>query len=292
MSQSFLGRYTRWLWAVLIMLILGIVALLLFLFVLPRRSSPLPGPTASHIREIYRRGQQQGNRADVFSKVGDSITATAMFLTPFGDGSYDLGEYEDLAPLLAHYTDATLRTGNPFNNQSLAARPGWTAQAVLNPNNALDGVCQPGESPLRCEYRLSQPSVALIMFGTNDLGSRTVDEFAADMQQIVDTSVEMGVIPVISTIPPRLDYTDSVNIFNAALRELAASNRVPLWDYAAALDPLPDDGLSADGIHPNVPPGGAVAAAQFSPQTLQYGFTVRNLTALQVLDDVRRTLPG
>ena len=96
------------------MIIWALWRLLLFLFVLPRRSSPLPGPTASHIREIYRRGQQQGNRADVFSKVGDSITATAMFLTPFGDGNYDLGEYEDLAPLLA-----ALHRGHVANGQSV-----------------------------------------------------------------------------------------------------------------------------------------------------------------------------
>ncbi|NUM49067.1 MAG: hypothetical protein HUU38_30555, partial [Anaerolineales bacterium] len=57
--------------------------------------SPYPyitgvGPRA---KEIFALGQRLGNRANVFSKVGDSISFTAAYLTPFGKGQYDLGAY-------------------------------------------------------------------------------------------------------------------------------------------------------------------------------------------------------
>jgi len=97
-------------------------------------------------------------------------------------------------------------------------------------------------------------------------------------------------VPVISTIPQRVGYEVQTSQYNAALRGLATENLVPLWDYAAALDLLQGGGLSADGVHPSVPPIGSVGAARFTPESLQYGFTVRNLTALQALDAVRRTL--
>ena len=76
--------------------------------------------------------------------------------------------------------------------------------------------------------------------------------------------------------------------FNAIVRELAAEHEIPLWDTFAALDALPDRGLSADGVHLNAPPDGRTAT--FDAEHLAYGVTVRNLGALDALDIVRRAL--
>jgi hypothetical protein len=43
--------------------------------------------------------------------------------------------------------------------------------------------------------------------------------------------------------------------------------------------------LSSDGVHPSYVTS---HAADFTPEYLQYGYTVRNLTALQALDEVWR----
>jgi hypothetical protein len=52
------------------------------------------------------------------------------------------------------------------------------------------------------------------------------------------------------------------------------------------MDPLPNGGMSADGLHPSVPPDGRVY--RFSAENLQYGYTLRNLQALQTLDTIWR----
>ncbi|MBC8100574.1 MAG: hypothetical protein H7Y11_14120, partial [Armatimonadetes bacterium] len=65
---------------------------------------------------------------------------------------------------------------------------------------------------------------------------------------------------------------------------------VPLWDYAAALDPLVNFGLDTDGVHPSIPPMGTDGAADFHDYNLPYGYVMRNLTALQQLDLVWRVI--
>ena len=54
---------------------------------------------------------------------------------------------------------------------------------------------------------------------------------------------------------------------------------------------LPNNGLEADGVHPSYPPdtiGQWEAAANFVGENLQYGYNMRNLSALQVLDALWR----
>jgi lysophospholipase L1-like esterase len=129
--------------------------------------------------------------------------------------------------------------------------------------------------------------VALIMIGTNDSGSGATDAFAWQMSEIVRISIEMGVIPVLSTIPPKnIDENQEarVNAFNEVIRQIARQYDVPLWDYYANMVNLPNRGMSSDGLHPSAPPDGA--AGRLTADNLQYGFTMRNLNALQVLDSL------
>jgi lysophospholipase L1-like esterase len=75
-----------------------------------------------------------------------------------------------------------------------------------------------------------------------------------------------------------------VEEFNAILAALTREYDVPLLDYWSALQGLPNDGLGSDGVHPSTAPSGN--SANFTPEYLQYGMTVRNLTALWALDAV------
>ena len=260
----------------------------------PALISPGPGRNygvisgiTTNARAIFERGRELGNRPNVFSKVGDSITAMPPFLYAIGWGAYDLGTQGQLQPVIDYFSAVTAREGNSFANPSLAANNGWTTVTVLDPNSAWRAVCEEGETPLACEYRLVKPAVALIMLGTNDLARLSAEQFRANLNAIVTYSVDQGVVPVLSTIPNRVGYEASVPTFNTIILETARSFRVPLWDYGAALRGLPSDGLG-DGIHPSVPPGAGSddvsGAFVFSATTLQYGATERNLTALQVLD--------
>lgn len=242
------------------------------------------------VRTIFRVGQRLGNRADVFAKVGDSITASNMSLRPLGEGVYKLGDYEEAyLATLQHFSTATARTGNSFVNKSLAAKVGWSAFVVLNPDYADPAHCEEGESPLACEYRLTQPAFAFIMLGTNDVGFVSEATYRHNLERVLNETIRRGIVPLLSTIPPR---TDNANIgekvmrFNAIVRELAQEYRLPLMDYYALMNTLPDKGLSDDGVHPNVPPRGYVAVADFNARDLQYGYTARNLLMLATLDAV------
>ena len=251
---------------------------------------PTPTPvqvvTDQQLVDIYSRGQTLGNNPNVFTTVGDSITASPNFLQPIGYGEYNLGDYVDLQRVISHFS-ASLEQGiNSFGNESVAAQTGWTANIVLEPGNTDPTKCFPEESPLVCEYRRSKPAIALILFGTNDVQFREAYEFRADMTRIIEISKEQGVIPVISTIPLRLDQVEAIAEFNTIITELAIEHQIPLWDYAGELQGLPNNGLTTDNIHPSAPPGGTKSATAFFASNLQYGYVIRNLSALQILDDV------
>ncbi|MFW5708676.1 MAG: GDSL-type esterase/lipase family protein [Chloroflexota bacterium] len=232
---------------------------------------------------IFSDGQAQGNRADVFAKVGDSITASDQFLDPIGEGAYALGDYGYLQGVVDYFSRTGARDHFSFANTSVAARSGFTSSDLLNPAAADPALCEAGETPLECEYRLIRPAIALIMIGTNDAGLIDGDTYRTNLRHIVEVSAAHGVIPVLSTIPPKPGFEMQVNEVNAIIRSISASYSVPLWDYHAALAGLHNAGLSEDNVHPsyNHVTG---STAFFTPDGLHYGYNVRNLTALQVLD--------
>jgi hypothetical protein len=241
---------------------------------------------SEHTRQIFLAGQALGNRTNVFSKVGDSITVSPQFLLPFGQGQYNLRDYAHLGEAVGFFAGGWARNGNPFVNSSLAAKGGWSSFSVLSPSQADKTVCRASESPLRCEYRLSRPAVALILVGTNDILDTSTDGYRANMRRIIEDTLGLGIVPVISTLPPfqRAGYEARVDEFNGILVALAQEYDIPVWHYWAALQPLPNQGLSSDGVHPSAAPN----PADFTSENLLYGHTVRNLTALQALDALWR----
>ncbi len=238
-----------------------------------------------HIRSVYASGQRLGNHPDVFAKIGDSITKSILTLDPIGDGLYELGDYTNLQGVIDFYSRTPTRDDhNSFNDESLAAEVGWTTYRVLNPAESNPDVCEEGESPLVCEYRVLQPSVALIMFGTNDVSVLDPDNFRANLNTIVNLTEARGIIPILSTIPVRIHYETECQQFNAIIVSVATQHSIPLVDYGGAMLPLGSDGYDLDKVHPSVPPKGYVGAADFRAANLHYGYVIRNLTALQMLD--------
>jgi hypothetical protein len=245
---------------------------------------PLPRLTpevAAHVREIAASGAALGRDPHSFSKVGDSISAAPHMLTPIADGLMTLGDYESLSVVVDHYAKES------FGASSLAARTGWASSEVFKPELADSEQCETGESPLACEYRVRNPSVALIMFGTNDVGLLTLDAYRAYMTRIIDETIAAGIVPVISTIPTRAGFEEQTRAFNVVIRELADTYRVPLWQYGAVMQFLPDGGLSGDGVHPSLPYLGFDGVTDFRTENLVSGYVVRNLGALLMLDAVR-----
>jgi hypothetical protein len=243
---------------------------------------PFDAATVAHVRDLQAHGVAAGARDGVFAKVGDSITASSSFLVALGEGPVALDSYKALSATIGFFTATSLSdASNAFTRTSLCAIGGSsTADALKAP------------SPLNAELSALHPAYAIVMYGTNDLGERPVDAFVANMNVILDRIEAAQTVPIMSTIPPRTDYADAeplVTTFNAAIRNLAASRHEPLVDLYVGLTTLPSRGLSIDGVHPSVPPGdGGSEATDFTAAGLQYGYDVRNLLTLQVLDRLRQ----
>lgn len=245
--------------------------------------TPPVGIVSGGAREIYLRGQEMGNQRNVFTTVGDSLTDTPYFLRHIPNG-YNLGDYGYLLPALQFFNVDT-GYGNAFARKSHAAQAGWAAASTLELQHTPAN-CISGETAVECEFRLVKPSVALIMVGTNDAPAFPASTYQANMQRIIDIALQYGVVPVISTLPPRTEFNDRINEYNGVIRSLAATNNIPLWDFHSAVVNLPGGGLNADGIHLSIPPGAPAATMNFTADNLAYGTTMRNLSALQMLNEL------
>lgn len=230
-------------------------------------------------REIFMQGRARGNRAFAFSLVGDSNTDNPAFLHAFDLGRFDLGAYSHLAPTISYFAGS-------FSRDSAAAVGSFSTAKVLDPAFA-DGRCNAGESPLACEYRLQRPSVALILLGTGD--QHAWQTFEGRYRQVIEHTIAQGVVPVLITKADDLESTENTapyDFTNNVIRTLAVEYDVPLLDLRRAVEGLPNRGCLPDGFHYNTPPDGR--STTFDADHLQYGYTMRNLTALQVLDALRR----
>ena len=245
-------------------------------------------PLTTGTRAIFIKGQGMGNRANVFSKVGDSLTDSQYFLRQF-TGSYNLRAFNDMQPVLNYFSTASAYDSNSFGTTSRAARASWSSFSVLDPKVADAGICQSGETPLVCEYRLNKPALALIMIGTNDIPSFPASTYEGNLRNIIETTINAGVIPVVSTLPPRPDYPQRVVEYNQVVFKLTQEYNIPVWDLNKELVKLPNGGIGPDNVHLSVPPAGSPGTADFTLDNLKYGTTMRNLTALQILDFVWRT---
>lgn len=143
----------------------------------------------------------------------------------------------------------------------------------------------------------AQPGVVLIYFGLNDTLNEPkfvpLDAFVENIGWMIDRARQAHIVPVIATIHAvteeplyqrhnRAAYGEEgpngkIRRYNAALRELAASRKVPLADFAA-VEP-PSDGaplVAPDGVH--LTPAGNRALAQCFlnalPEALREGETI------------------
>ncbi len=188
-------------------------------------------------------------------------------------------------------------------------RAGYTAAALSDPAWADPAYCQGGETPLTCEYRRSKPAVAFIMLGVLDVYWYTPQQYEANMRQIIETSIQQGVIPVITTFPITAgnsgdaagDYGGAISFddraayraeFDLILVNLANEYGVPLMNlWRAAID-LPRSGYrEGDFIHFWEPDDGSQWCALTGAQ-YENIFAMWNLIGLQTLDALRGTVLG
>ena len=244
---------------------------------------PLISDVSPTMQLVYRRGRALGNESDVVTKIGDSVTADPIFLAPMNRDDNELGPYDYLQDTLDFF-------GANTANTSIAARISLTTYSVFDPMLADGSQCEANETPLDCEYRVREPSVAFIMFGANDVRHIDVERFDEQMRLIVEETLQHGVIPVLSTFSydPNAGYWDPALDFNLAVVDIADDYDVPLVNLWAAARPLPDYGLDGDDVH--MAHSGFRMLKYDTGHESWYGVSLRNLLALRMLEEIRSTL--
>ncbi len=231
----------------------------------------VPVEISQRTKDIYSLGQAQHKRPNSFSIIGDCLSTPTYFLTNF-DGSadsYNLGEFTYLQDVVDVFHGS-------FSRVSLSVGRGFNAGSVLSSLWADPNSCMTGESPLDCELRVNQPAFAFILLGTNDASQN--EDFEGYMKQIIENTIEKGVVPILAT---KADNLEGDQMINEIIARLADEYEIPLWNFWLAVQPLPNHGLQEDGIHLTW----AIKNYDFSnPVSMENGWPWRNLTFLQVLN--------
>lgn len=252
---------------------------------------PILPTLTDHARYIYEQGQAAGNRADVFSKVGDCMTASPLFMTPFGAEDYDLGdEYADLQAAIDYWGASPLHGEdselNSFATISVASTSGFNTASIQDPLWADPAVCEANESPLACEYRLANPSLAIIMVGTNDVFYFEAESFDYYLRLIVLETINRNIVPVLNTFPARPEFPEKSLLFNQVIIKVAQDYDLPLINLWLAIQTLPNHGVDeVETIHLTAPED--QRTGDFTETNLEAGYTYRNLVTLQALDILR-----
>jgi hypothetical protein len=238
----------------------------------------VPEGVSDAMRAVYQRGLEAGNDPTHFSIIGDCQNVSSYFLSAFDDPSeYSLGdEYAHLQPTIDYYQGS-------FSRVSLAVKGGFNAAAVISPLRADPKSCNPNESPLDCELRTWRPSIVIVSMETW-WSQKPAQEYDKYMGKVLDRILEYGAVPIIAT---KADNLEGNHAINATIAQLAYEYDIPLWNFWAAVQPLPDRGLSPDGFH-------LTFARNFfdDPKRMENAWPWRNLTALQSLDAVHKALTG
>jgi hypothetical protein len=197
-------------------------------------------------------------------------------------GLFNLGNYTDLQQTINWYSGS-------FSRTSLAVKGGFNAAAILSPLRADPKQCNPNENPIACELRLNHPSIAIISL--EEWWAGHPENYETYMRQIIEYSIKQGIVPIIAT---KADNLEGNHLINQTIANLAQEYDIPLWNFWAAVQLLPNHGLIAVNSSGEVDMFHLTHSEGYyfynDPTVTQSGWSVRNLTALQVLDAVRRGL--
>lgn len=154
------------------------------------------------------------------------------------------------------------------------------------------------------------PEVAVIMFGSNDVGALEAVEYETSLREVVRKCLRNGTVVILTTPPPRHGREEKSRLFADVVRKVAREEHLPLVDYAGEiLKRRPDDWdgalpqfkdapgdeyqvptlIARDGVHPSNP---SKWVNDFSAAGLKHnGFSLRNyLTLLSCAEVVERVV--
>jgi hypothetical protein len=125
--------------------------------------------------------------------------------------------------------------------------------------------------------------VVFVIAGRNDLFAQTPpDQFQNQLNQVIDTIVNAGAIPVLATIPGDPAQYPALNTYNSIIVDTADRQDLPLINvWRAIAEDVPTT------VQPDLTLSQPPTNDLFNPQALaSYGAPVRNLEALRMLRDL------
>jgi hypothetical protein len=237
----------------------------------------IPTGVSQQVKLIYRLGLLHGNNPRAYSKVGDCNIILPYFVGAFDQaGAYDLGAYSSLQDTVDYFRGS-------HGRRSEAAKQGMTVSSVFSMLWVDQKECKASETPLTCELRVNRPMFAIISFGTNDAYSSV--NFEKVMRRLIETTIGNGTVPILVT---KADNAEHDNSINREIANLAYEYQIPLWNFWAAVQPLPYHGMSVQFLEHLSAGTSTDTNFNFTGENLKYGWTMRNLSALQMLDAMRK----
>jgi lysophospholipase L1-like esterase len=245
--------------------------------------SPAAEPAAGWVEPMSRVHARFTGTRGTLALFGDSITVSLAFWAPLE------GNPKGMSPVMtrAHQTVQNYMKSECWRQ--------WRGPAFGNE----------GRMTIRWAYenvdrwlKKLNPEVAVVMFGSNDVGDLGAPEYEEKMREVVRRCLTNGTIVLLTTMPPRSGRLDKSKQFADIARKLAREEHVPLVDYfAAVLERRPDDWdgalpkfkqtpgdeyqvptlIARDGVHPSNPR----QFGDYSEGSLrQNGFALRNYVTL------------
>jgi endonuclease YncB( thermonuclease family) len=224
------------------------------------REWPVIPAISENALEIYLNGLKAGTDPELFSIIGDcqNIPGGSLFRKVNWD---DFSLPEEL-----EYLQTTLENFRMiWSREPVTVDGGFIPASMFSTYWTDTERCSPMETPLECEFRQNNASILIISIGS-DQKPGTEDDFDRYMRKIVEYSIGNKVLPIIVT---DAYATEEGFPLNHIMAQIAYDYDIPLWNFWAAVQDLPNHGLKEDNFH--------ISAEAFA---------IKRITGIQVLHAV------
>ncbi|MEK6256044.1 MAG: thermonuclease family protein [Chloroflexota bacterium] len=196
---------------------------------------------SDNAKEIYLASIASGHAAGHFSILGDCQAPQWKLFGSFDSQSLNIpAELVYLKPSMEKYA-------GQWGRNSITVKSGNTVASLYSVYWADPAFCGPAESAIECELRANNPSVALIMLGTNWGNGKDAD-FDRRMRETVEYLIARNVLPIIvNKADPANPYVREFPL-NRIMAQIAYDYDIPLWNFWASVQHLYNG-----GIDPNDP---------------------------------------
>ena len=250
-------------------------------------------------RTILSAGEAKGFVKGRMGQIGDSITNSMAYFNGVvcgGAKPNDTGHNYDairnwLADGKADYN--CWYSTNPGSSKGPAHcnNSGWTVKDAVASGHPQKIV------------ETDKFSWCLIMYGTNDIdkwtdSTQSAEKWKADYKAFVQGFIDLGVVPVLSTIPPEKAHVEDgrVEAANAVIKSIADELKIPFVDYYGMIikhQPTVEQWhgglIHEDGTHPS---NGGQGSGDFSQEglTKTAGYAARTRLTLDMAEKVREII--